>query len=461
MNTLLVTVDALRADHTAQHGYDRDTFPVLDRVGEAGTRFTAAFANGTNTGVSMPSLCTSRYRGVDPGRTGPTMASVLPDDVATGLVHSNAYFAARLPDPAGFDTVDDFGVGGEHSGGDSESGGNVDDGATLSPGHRAFRALVAGVKPPIEALGLADLAERVEEAVVPARFIHEASVYADGPATTARALDWIGGVDEPFVCWVHYMDPHRPYGIDLDDPAYGPPADRDRIHDLMATAAIHPDRIGPDERERIVDLYDSDLRYTSRAIDALFDGLQDRGLWSDTNVVLTADHGEEFGDHGRYFHRNRPYDELLHVPLAAKRAADAANGDPAYRTVDAQRELLDLAPTVAAFHDVDPPAAFRGTRLFAGGRRRVIATGSFDADAPAVGARWDGHKYIAVGEDEELYDLDDDPRETDDRAASAPDTCRAYRVEIPDHLLDTADAGVPDGVDDAVEKRLSDLGYRD
>lgn len=460
MNTLLVTVDALRADHLGQHGYERDTFPVLDRVTESGTQFTAAFANGTNTGISMPSLLTSRYRGTEPGRTGPTMGSVLPDEVTTGLIHSNAYFAARLSDPAGFDTVDDLGVGGDGRQGASRPAGVTGE-ETLSPGHRAFRAVVENVKPAIEALGVTDLAERVEEAVVPARFIHEASVYADGPTTTARTLDWIDDVEPPFFVWVHYMDPHRPYGIGLDDPAYGSPADRDEIHELMATAGIHPDRIGPAERERIVDRYDSDLRYTSAAIDGLFDGLHDRGLWAGTNVVLTADHGEEFGDHGRYFHRNRPYDELLHVPLAVKRAAVGPGGERAAGAVEAQRQLLDVAPTVASFHGVDPPAAFRGTRLFGGEPREVIATGSFDADAPAVGARWDGYKYITVGEDEELYDLDDDPDERDDLAGTAPDTCHAYRDAIPPHLLATADGGVPDRVDDAVEERLADLGYRE
>jgi arylsulfatase A-like enzyme len=456
VNTLLVTVDALRADHTRRHGYDRDTFPVLDRLAGSGTGFDAAFANGTNTGISMPSLLTSRYRGDAAGGSGPTVATALPEPVAAGLIHSNTYFATRVPSPAGFDTVDDFGVG----------GGTTDDGTvggdgTLSAGHRAFRRTVEAVKPAVETLGVADAAQRLQEAVVPARLIHEASVYASAERTTDRALDWIGGAEEPFFLWVHYMDPHRPYGIDFDDPAYGPPADRDTIHDLMATAGIRPDRIGSDDRRRIVDLYDSDLRYTSAHVDRLFDGLRDRGLWTDTNVLLTADHGEEFGDHGRYFHRNRPYDELIHVPLAVKRAETAAADGPAVDAVEGQRELLDVAPTVCRLHGVAPPDAFLGTDLFAGDSRRVIATGSFDADAPAAGARWDGRKYVTVGDDEELYDLDDDPAEQTNRAASRPDVCREYRRRIPDRLLDSADAGVPEGVDDDVAERLADHGDRD
>jgi arylsulfatase A-like enzyme len=492
MSSLLVTVDALRADHLGQYGYRRDTFPAADElVAAGGTRFDAAFANGTNTGVSLPSLLTSRYVGHERARTGPTVASALPDDVATLGVHSNVYFASRAGEPAGFDEFETFGVLGDGAGdgddgatGDAEAAGR---GATTSATHRLFRRTMDLVRPTVEALGVRDLADRVQRFVFPAGLIHELSVYEDAAATTDRVLAWLDGLpaDREFFAWVHYMDPHRPYGIDLDDPAYADPATESEIRDLMATAGVHPDRVTDDQRRRIVDLYDSDVRYTSEHVARLFAGLRERDRFEDAAVLLTADHGEEFGEHGRYFHRNRPYDELLHVPLFVKPPGTGAGDGDGAGTEDGhgsgadgagrgsgaaarpsvvtdQRELLDLAPTVCAFHGVDPPAGFLGEDLFAGGPRRVIATGSF-RDGDVVGVRADGWKYVDVddGAERELYDLGADPDERESVAERHPDRCRALRASVPDALFDADTEGVPDegDVDDDVRDRLEGLGY--
>ncbi|AKU07578.1 MULTISPECIES: sulfatase [Haloferax] len=447
MNTVLITVDALRAGHVGQYGYQRDTLPVLDRLlDDDSTLFTAAFANGTNTGISVPSLLTSRYRGDEHARDGPNIASPLPDEVSTAGIHSNTYFASRVPRPADFDHFDDFGIM------DSEDSGSP------SAAHRLFRRTMDLVRPTVESLGIRPLAERIQEAVFPASLIMEQTVYENAEKTTDRALEWLDGVDGDFFLWVHYMDPHRPYGIDLEDPAYAEPADESEIRRLMSKAGIHPEDVTEAERRRIVDLYDSDIRYTSDHIDRFLDGLQSLGRYDETDIILTADHGEEFADHGNYYHRNRPYDELTHVPLVVK--SDRGDGG----VVDDQRELLDLAPTVARNHGVEPPSAFRGTDLFEGGPRRVVSTGSFSDAGPVVGVREDGWKYIAVdGEEDELYDLRADPKERENVAADHPDRCASFRSEIPPHLLRETTEGVPeaDDVSEDVQKRLEELGYMD
>jgi arylsulfatase A-like enzyme len=255
------------------------------------------------------------------------------------------------------------------------------------------------------------------------------------------------------------MEPHRPYGVNVDDPAFGDALDRSTILDLMADAGINPDRITDERRRRLIDLYDSDLVYTSEHVARLFAWLKREGRWDDTDVVLTADHGEEFGEHGRYFHRNRPYDELLSVPLVVK--SDRGPGG----TRDEQRELLDVAPTICASHGVEPPAAFLGRDVFEGGPRSVVATGSFRDDGPVVAGRADGWKYIHVGGDgasEELYDLSSDPGERHNVAAENPGVVEAQRDAIPENLFRGDGAsGVPDAEDvsDDVEQRLEGLGY--
>jgi len=453
MSSLLVTVDALRASHLAQYGYDRDTFPVLDELLDAeGTHFRAAFANGTNTKISLPSILCSQYVAGDAIQAGPTVASALPESVSTAGIHSNTYFGGVGTDVPGFDTFEDFGVSGT-------------DGASQGPARkRLFRRAMDVVRPAVERLGVRPAAERVQQAIFPASMIHEFSVYEDAETTTDRALAWLDGVGGDFFLWVHYMDPHRPYGMDLDDPAYTRPADESEIADLMSTAGVQPDSLTDEQRRRIVDLYDSDIRYTATHVSRLFDGLREDGRWDDLDVILTADHGEEFGDHGSYFHRNRPYDELIHVPLAVKRGDGGvdADGDRAPATVDGQRELLDVAPTICSFHGVSAPPAFEGEPLFEGGPRTVRATGSFNDDVQVVAARDDGWKYIAVGDDrEELYDLSADPGEQADRAAEDPARCEQLRDAIPRHLFEARSGRRPDAedVDEDVAQRLEELGY--
>ncbi|MFB6137284.1 MAG: sulfatase [Halobacteriaceae archaeon] len=456
MRTVLLTVDALRADHLGQYGYERDTFPVLDRLTTgSGTRYERGYANGTYTGISLPSLFTSRYLGQEAARDGPTVASVLTDaGVETAGFHSNAMLANAVGDVHGFDVFEDFDVAAEKEAGAGEGG--------LS--QRLYDRLVDTLRPVVERLGVRDRAERIQEAVFPAEMVHAPSVYTDAEATTDAVLEYLADPPEEFFCWVHYMDPHRPYGIDLEDPAYGDPADRETVMELMSTAGVHPERVSEAERERMVDLYDSDVRYTSAAIDRLFDGLIERDIWDDAAVLLTADHGEEFREHGEFFHRNHPYDELISVPLAVKPPADeSAAADVLHAgqgVVMDQRELLDVAPTVCELHGVDPPDEFLGTPLARGVPRKVVATGSFVANGQVVAGRWDGWKYIHVEEEgEEFYDLAEDATEQENLAAAEQSRVHQYRSEIPEYLFEGERGGMGEVTEDAVAERLRDLGY--
>jgi hypothetical protein len=479
MNTLVVTLDAVRRDHLGQYGYRRDTFPAADRLleaeAEAGAgagaggdidtdadadgagvgpgvslQFDQAVVNGTYTGISLPSILTSRHLGDEAVRTGPTVASALPDEVATCAIHSNTFFASKFDDVYGFDVYEDF-------------FGQADHDEDIPTANKLARRVFDTVRPRLKRLGLFEAARRVQEAVLPPSLIHEVAIFESAATTTDRAIEFLNGLDDgtDFFAWVHYMDPHRPYAINADPPAYAPDLSRQEIIDLMAQAGVDPDGVDPDQRDLLVDLYDSAIRYTSDHVARLFDHLEATDAWEDTAVILTADHGEEFGEHGMYFHRNRPYDELLRVPLFCRLPPGVDGTDGLPTTVSDSRELLDVAPTVCRLHGVDPPESFLGTDLREAADRRPLTTGSFRDDDPVAAARWDGWKYIAIGERGELYDLTADPGERADLAADRPDRCRAYREAIPPRLLADGDDDVPDAddVDADTRKRLENLGY--
>lgn len=157
----------------------------------------------------------------------------------------------------------------------------------------------------------------------------------------------------------------------------------------MATTGTNPESIDDEQRSLSIDFYDSAIRYTSDHVSRLFDELAEDGLWDDTSIILTADHGEEFGEHGLYFHRNHPYDELIRVPMFMK-TAEGASELPS--VVEKPRELIDIAPTVCRLHGVDPPTAFLGTDLRESTAREPITRGSFAADVPVIAVRADGWK---------------------------------------------------------------------
>ncbi|MCA9529666.1 MAG: sulfatase, partial [Myxococcales bacterium] len=197
----------------------------------------------------------------------------------------------------------------------------------------------------------------------------------------------------PSLTWVHYFDVHAPY--------------RDTS-------------LGTSDAYR----YDGDVRVVDHAIARLLAGARAR-LGSDVIVVVTSDHGEELRDHGGVGHGSSLYDEQARVPLII-----AVPGVPARRVRD-QVELIDLAPTLLGLVGVEAPVSMRGVDL------RPTLLGEAQDLGPAFAAvrdekmvvRWP-YKLIADLRFDrfELYDLERDPRERDNRADAQPDRVRALRA---------------------------------
>jgi arylsulfatase A-like enzyme len=131
---------------------------------------------------------------------------------------------------------------------------------------------------------------------------------------TEHALGFLASHRRPFLLWLHYADPHEPY----------------RTFE------------GHDFGQEDIDRYDSSIAHTDALIGRLLEFMSENGLMSSTMIVLTADHGEEFGEHGGRGHASHLYGEVLHVPLIVYFPGAAPTRVP---TVV---ELVDVAPTVLA-----------------------------------------------------------------------------------------------------------------
>lgn len=253
-SVLLITVDALRADHLGSYGYPRPTTPHLDAFAAGATRFAAAFAGGPKTIPSVPQILTGHYFYWHRPERG--LAPLLGDGaVASHAIVNNPWVASWLRnEQPGFAAV--------------EAGDTLDARAITSG---ALRWLTAAGRCPT-ALYLHYLDTHTPYRV-PQRFARR---FIDRHAETSLGLTY----DDVTRAW------QQGYG-DAD-------------------------------RRRIVDLYDGTIAYTDRQLGRLLRGLARRGRLDRTLVIVTADHGEELWDHKQFFHGQSLFDELLHVPMLVR-----------------------------------------------------------------------------------------------------------------------------------------------
>ena len=358
-NLLLITIDALRADHLSCYGYARKTSPRLDELARAGIRYDRALTNAPMTIPSVPQIMTSRYF---PDKTQPTVATLL--------------FAAGMP---------------------------------------TTRAIVQN---PFLSLWLTGSRKGFDTML---------SGELDADDITRAAVRWLDQQrGDRFALYLHYLDTHTPYRVPARraglfvDPGYGGPIGL-RFRDADGARA---GRYVGDDRRRIVDLYDGTIHYVDAAIGRLIDALEARGVLDSTLVVITADHGEEFWDHGTFFHGQSLYNEQLHVPLIMRLPAGAAAGTVVEHAVRA----VDILPTITEVMRLPPLEGAAGRSLLgptgnpAGGPDREVFAGAVNLQFPQrFAVRALNHKLIVSVETgaEELYDLVRDPGERTNLVAAA------------------------------------------
>ncbi len=421
----LVTADTLRADHLSQNGYPRETSPNLDAFAAGAHVFSQAVTLVPKTAPSFA----SHFTGQPPGRHGvttnkralpaglPVLAEWLREHgYATAAFVSNPILSRRKGFDRGFDRYEEF----------PKEGG-------LEALVESFEAFAAGA-------------------------------------------DW----SRPHFVWIHFIDPHGPYTppqalrdlfvddelfradgrrVPLDyEPAPGQPVNR------VLGAVPRYQQIGREDRVAwYVSQYDAEIRHMDAAFGRVLTLLRSRGLYDDSGILFTSDHGESLGEHDLFFeHGWFTYDASLRVPLLVK-APGAGSG----RRVDAQVSNLDTTPTLLALAGLPAPEGLPGRDLLDTLEpRAVLAQNPSSYPRRYFALRHDGHKLVTSPPREalELYDLERDPDETRNLAGDEPALAARMRAEL--ETLREAEglpAAPPDEVEPAPEEieRLRELGYVD
>jgi arylsulfatase A-like enzyme len=364
---VLVTVDCLRADHCGFMGYQRPTTPFLDGFAGESFVFPAAIVAGVPTYYSFPAILASRYPlalgrevlGLAPEENN--LASVLKEHgYATAFFGAgNPYLSARFGYDFGFDTFRDF-LDGELT--SPSSAGN----ASLK--HAGWVGSVNGalgsVSHKIPGMGAAydelyfqycqRWAAPSPKSLDMLRRFPAANVIVD------EARTWLASVGEnPFFLWLHLMDPHAPYyptekGLEIFGENPLTPSRARYLNAYWSRLDIGSGRLRR-HRDEVIAMYDSGVCWVDAQIARLVEVLRRFKLWENCIFAFTADHGEEFLDHGGRYHAPSLVEELIHVPLvlrvpgAAKRAVSR---NPF--------SLLHLAPTLLEAAELQIPAKFQG-----------------------------------------------------------------------------------------------------
>jgi len=278
-----------------------------------------------------------------------------------------------------------------------------------------------------------------------------------------EVIDRHADVDDLFQ-YVQYWDPHGPYRRSDEEverfrdylvPPY-PTEEKIEDHqewDAWRSAATpgvadkglkHVEAHSIDDRDTLNELishYDAEIRYVDRWFGALLDHLRDCGVYDETLVVVTADHGEEFGEHGVYREHWSTYDGTQRVPLLVKPPADS---DSELGARDHLVTNVDLAPTLADYAGVEAPDAWQGQSLRPVLRdgesdwrdRIVVDHGLYTAQRMVRTDRWKFVRtyhpgmWAGVTPDRQLFDMQNDPWEQDDVSDAYPDVVAELETEM-------------------------------
>ncbi len=373
-NVIMICLDSVRPDHLGCYGYSRDTSPRLDRIAAEGLRFEQAVTNATWTLPSILTLFTSTY------------------PAAHGRDNYDKEYNREHPLPADAPVLPRF---------LAEKGWR-----TAGFGHGGWTS---------QAFGFDRWFDYWEEGP---RFEIDQMV--------PRCLEWIDTHrDRPFFIYIHTLSPHFPYRpqgtyrakFGIDEEKYVPPEDPERVW-LPLLDQAKAGKIGERLLAQIVRQYDGGIAFTDEWIGKLADGLRERGLDRNTLLVVFADHGEQFLEHGLLFHGANAFEETARVPLIM-----AGPGIQPGTLWTRQFEFVDFLPTLFDYLALPlPERKIQGISLLSrkSNDRSWALTG--DSLSRVQALRRLPWKYVddRMNGRVELYNLAQDPGEKKSVAAENP-----------------------------------------
>lgn len=438
-------------------GYERDTTPNIQRIADSddGQYFSKCFSAGISTSPSSASMLTGMY----PSR------------------HGLNFLNESIPD--GLQTVPErFHEGGYATAGISRNS-YVSSGTDLDRGFERFEWLAAPTF--LEVLSPVTIVKYfLNIRRHSAGFKRDTAKHATPYLVNELATSWLSELkkDQPFFMYLHYNEPHRPYFPPLpyldkytDELAVSPQEAADiamRVHYEMEDIVAKGCNLTEIEWDALEAMYDAEIEYTDEMIGRLFDYVQSLEL-GDTIVVITADHGELFGERGMLAHRLVINDAVTNVPLVVH-GLDGVSypSDELIQHLDFVRTLVEIAGI--------PSDELQGIDMRENTREYVISqrpaanfepfleqdpafyTSRYHADM-LTSLRTKDFRYEQSTERSRLFRL---PNETDDVAGEYPNTAAELEAELSEWLERSGKpimSGAETNLTEDMREQLRDLGY--
>ena len=380
-NVILLTIDALRKDALGCYGNERGLTPFIDSLQDECIRFTKGQASGPYTQASFPGILTSSYY-LEYGKPkGLSLSRTLISEplkkagIATAAFHSNPYISDFLGWNRGWDVFYD------------------------------------------------SMEEEVDSKIP----------YIRGDAINGKVTEWLssysrGGKYRPFFLWLHYMDIHEPYVperkyVEMVDPSIT--ISQDDMYSLFKDILLKRDVSDPGKVELLKKLYAVHVREIDTYTEVIFNTLENLGILKDSVVIITSDHGDEFGEHGGFSHDDKMYSELIDMPLLIY--GSGKNG-----VCDTLVSNVDIPPTIIHLFGLDPVENFEGHSLLPLENypeegvfgeaidQRSQRGGDIGKDIYFYREKDLKVIYHAGFDRWELYDLKEDPKELSNIVGSSP-----------------------------------------
>jgi arylsulfatase A-like enzyme len=395
MNVILLTIDTLRQDVLGCYGGKGGLTPFFDSIQNKCIRFTNAMSPGPYTQAAFPGILTSSYY-LEYVPEKPKMLSknrVLISEVLkkhgiiTAGFHSNAYLCAYFGWNRGWDTFYD----------------SMD----------------------------VEVSDQVP--------------YIKGSVLNKKVTAWLSKKkdDRPFFLWLHYMDVHEPYiperkYIDVVDPSID--MTEDEMFGLFKNVLLKRDISNRNTVEVLKKLYLAKVREIDDATKEFFGILAEMKLLGDSVIIMTSDHGDEFGEHGGLSHDGKMYSELVNVPFILY--------DPGLKSAQVCETVvstIDIPPTIVHLFGLEPVEAFAGHSLLplegypkkgVYGEAREKYGAHEKGDEKEIHYYREGNFKIIYHEKNdswEMYDLKGDPKELlniEDTSPAAEEMKRRVRPRV-------------------------------
>lgn len=448
-NVLLIILDAARPDHLSCYGYGRKTTPNIDDLAEDGVLFENAISPAGWTPPAHASL----FTGLFPSQHG----------LQHGSLHLNQRFPtlAEILRSSGYKTI---GI---------SNNPWVSHATGLDRGFEIFHEVYYKRGSLLETFRFA----------IQKLFAIIGNSDDDGAHRTNRlALTYLSQQErkgQPFFIFINYLESHLPYKV---------PRPYATLFGKRAGSGINQDwrqyvsgRVAMDEDdfENLKSLYDGAIAYLDARIEELLSCLRQREMLEETVVIITSDHGDNFGDHGLMGHELGLYDSLLRIPLIIR----CPSLFPAGWRVTEQVQLLDVFTTILEIlgHEGVETQGYSllPERVKANPRRFTVAEQShpsfevftkrfpefdlspYDRELRAI--RTEDYKYIWASDGrDELYNIRVDPQEKENLISTQPEEAQELRQMLEEWLKGFTPYEAEEGaveMDEITRERLRGLGY--